>query len=216
MSNILENYKNICSHVYKLNKNITIIAVSKNFAMNDIRPLIDNGHIHFGENKVQEAQLKWSQILLSNNLIKLHLVGPLQTNKADKAVSIFSFIHSLDRIKLADKLKEQEIKQSKKLKYFIQVNIANEIQKSGVLADDVPSFTDYCIKTLGLYVVSLMCLPPVNEKPDTFFKILKNLSDSNKLIELSMGMSNDYLEAINCGANYLRIGSAILGTRLKF
>jgi uncharacterized pyridoxal phosphate-containing UPF0001 family protein len=106
-----ENYKNICSHVYKLNKNITIIAVSKNFAMNDIKPLIDNGHIHFGENKVQEAQLKWSQLLPSNNLIKLHLVGPLQTNKVDKAVSIFSFIHSLDRVKLADKLKEQEIKQ---------------------------------------------------------------------------------------------------------
>jgi len=177
--------------------------------MNDIRPLIDNGHIHFGENKVQEAQFKWSQILLSNNLIKLHLVGPLQTNKVDKAVSIFSFIHSLDRIKLADKLKEQEIKQSKKLKYFIQVNIANEIQKSGVLADDVPSFTDYCIKTLGLDVVGLMCLPPVNEKPDTFFKILKNLSDSNKLIELSMGMSNDYETAIKYGATYIRVGSAI-------
>ena len=209
MSNILENYKNICSHVYKLNKNITIIAVSKNFAMNDIKPLIDNGHIHFGENKVQEAQFKWSQILLSNNQIKLHLVGPLQTNKVDKAVSIFSFIHSLDRIKLADKLKEQEIKQSKKLKYFIQVNIANEIQKSGVLADDVPSFTDYCIKTLGLDVVGLMCLPPVNEKPDTFFKILNNLSDSNKLIELSMGMSNDYETAIKYGATYIRVGSAI-------
>ena len=209
MSNILENYKNICSHVYKLNKNITIIAVSKNFAMNDIKPLIDNGHIHFGENKVQEAQLKWSQILLSNNLIKLHLVGPLQSNKVDKAVSIFSCIHSLDRVKLADKLKEQEIKQRKKLKYFIQVNIANEIQKSGVLADDVPSFTDYCIKTLGLDVVGLMCLPPVNEKPDTFFKILKNLSDSNKLIELSMGMSNDYETAIKFGATYIRVGSAI-------
>lgn len=209
MLNILENYKNICSHVYKLNKNITIIAVSKNFAMNDIRPLIDNGHMHFGENKVQEAQFKWSQILLSNNLIKLHLVGPLQTNKADKAVSIFSFIHSLDRIKLADKLKEQEIKQNKKLKYFIQVNIANEIQKSGVLADDVPSFTDYCIKTLGLDVIGLMCLPPVNEKPDIFFKILKNLGDSNKLIELSMGMSNDYETAIKCGATYIRVGSAI-------
>jgi pyridoxal phosphate enzyme (YggS family) len=209
MSNILENYKNICSHVYKLNKNITIIAVSKNFAMNDIKPLIDNGHIHFGENKVQEAQLKWSQILLSNNLIKLHLVGPLQTNKVDKAVSIFSFIHSLDRVKLADKLKEQEIKQSKKLKYFIQVNIGNEIQKSGVLADDVPSFIDYCIKTLGLDVVGLMCLPPANEKPDTFFKILKNLSDSNKLIELSMGMSNDYETAIKYGATYIRVGSAI-------
>jgi PLP dependent protein len=209
MSNILENYKNICSHVYKLNKNITIIAVSKNFAMNDIKPLIDNGHIHFGENKVQEAQLKWSQLLPSNNLIKLHLVGPLQTNKVDKAVSIFSFIHSLDRVKLADKLKEQEIKQSKKLKYFIQVNIGNEIQKSGVLADDVPSFTDYCIKTLGLDVVGLMCLPPANEKPDTFFKILKNLSDSNKLIELSMGMSNDYETAIKYGATYIRVGSAI-------
>jgi pyridoxal phosphate enzyme (YggS family) len=209
MSNILENYKNICSHVYKLNKNITIIAVSKNFSMNDIKPLIDNGHIHFGENKVQEAQLKWSQLLPSNNLIKLHLVGPLQTNKVDKAVSIFSFIHSLDRVKLADKLKEQEIKQSKKLKYFIQVNIGNEIQKSGVLVDDVPTFTDYCIKTLGLDVVGLMCLPPVNEKPDTFFKILKNLSDSNKLIELSMGMSNDYETAIKYGATYIRVGSAI-------
>jgi PLP dependent protein len=209
MSNILENYKNIFSHVYKLNKNITIIAVSKNFAMNDIKPLIDNGHIHFGENKVQEAELKWSQLLPSNNLIKLHLVGPLQTNKVDKAVSIFSFIHSLDRVKLADKLKEQEIKQSKKLKYFIQVNIGNEIQKSGVLADDVPSFTDYCIKTLGLDVVGLMCLPPANEKPDTFFKILKNLSDSNKLIELSMGMSNDYETAIKYGATYIRVGSAI-------
>jgi pyridoxal phosphate enzyme (YggS family) len=209
MSNILENYKNICSHVYKLNKNITIIAVSKNFAMNDIKPLIDNGHIHFGENKVQEAQLKWSQLLPSNNLIKLHLVGPLQTNKVDKAVSIFSFIHSLDRVKLADKLKEQEIKQNKKLKYFIQVNIGNEIQKSGVLVDDVPTFTDYCIKTLGLDVVGLMCLPPANEKPDTFFKILKNLSDSNKLIELSMGMSNDYETAIKYGATYIRVGSAI-------
>jgi pyridoxal phosphate enzyme (YggS family) len=209
MSNILENYKNIFSHVYKLNKNITIIAVSKNFAMNDIKPLIDNGHIHFGENKVQEAELKWSQLLPSNNLIKLHLVGPLQTNKADKAVSIFSFIHSLDRVKLADKLKEQEIKQNKKLKYFIQVNIGNEIQKSGVLVDDVPTFTDYCIKTLGLDVVGLMCLPPANEKPDTFFKILKNLSDSNKLIELSMGMSNDYETAIKYGATYIRVGSAI-------
>ena len=158
---------------------------------------------------VQEAISKWSSVLKNNKSINLHLVGSLQSNKADKAVSIFRYIHSLDRVKLADKLKEEEIKQGKKLKYFIQVNIANEKQKSGISYDSAADFISYCIKSLDLNVIGLMCQPPVNQDPDIYFKNLKILASKNNLAELSMGMSGDYKKAINNGSTFVRIGSSI-------
>ena len=199
----------IKNNIDKISKNTKLIVVTKKYPLDVFQDIINLGHINFGENIVQEAITKWSPVLKNNKSINLHLVGSLQSNKADKAVSFFHYIHSLDRVKLADKLKEEEIKQGKKLKYFIQVNVAKEAQKSGIDYDAASDFIIYCITELGLNIIGLMCLPPVNANPQKYFRQLKDLSDLHNLSELSMGMSNDYMSAIQNGATYVRIGSAI-------
>ncbi len=206
---VLNKFIFIKNNIDKISKNTKLIVVTKKYPLDVFQDIINFGHINFGENIVQEAISKWSPVLKNNKSINLHLVGSLQSNKVDKAVSFFHYIHSLDRIKLADKLKEEEIKQGKKLKYFIQVNVAKEAQKSGIDYDGASDFIKYCITELGLNIIGLMCLPPVNEKPEKYFRQLKDLSHLNNLSELSMGMSNDYISAIQNGATHVRIGSVI-------
>ena len=180
--------------------------------MEKILPLIEYGHLDFGENKVQEAVEKWSELKLSNNNIKLHLIGGLQTNKVKSAVKLFDYIHSVDSEKLAKKISDEQLKQNKKVKIFIQVNIGNESQKFGVDKLLVPELYAYC-KTLDLEVVGLMCIPPLNEPSEIFFKEMSELNKKLNLEELSMGMSSDYLNAIKNSATYVRIGSNIFGER---
>ena len=194
---------------YKIPK---IIAVSKTFGMDRILPLIEYGHLDFGENKVQEAIEKWSKIKLSNNSIKLHLIGRLQTNKVKLAVKLFDYIHSVDSEKLAKKISDEQKKQKKKIRVFIQVNIGNEVQKFGVNKSSVAELYSYC-KTLNLEVLGLMCIPPLNETSDFFFKEMNELNKKLNFEELSMGMSSDYLHAIQNCATYVRIGSNIFGQR---
>ncbi len=196
----------------KSNKIPKIIAVSKTFGMDKISPLIEHGHIDFGENKVQEAIEKWSDIKLTNNEIKLHLIGGLQTNKVKLAVKLFDYIHSVDSEKLAKKISDEQQKQNKKIKVFIQVNIGDEEQKSGINKSSLTQLYSYC-KTIDLSVVGLMCIPPFEKSPDIFFKEMSMLNKNLDLDELSMGMSSDYLEAIKNSATYLRIGSNIFGKR---
>ena len=176
-------------------------------------PLINLGHKHFGENKVQETLEKWKPDLLSEKKIQLHMLGKLQSNKVEDAVRIFSYIHSLDNEKLALKLSAVEKKINKNLIYFIQVNIASEPQKSGIALEAADDFINFCINDLKLNVKGLMCLPPINTDPVPFFKKLNLIGKKNNLNDLSMGMSNDYLQAINFGATYVRIGSSIFGNR---
>ena len=196
----------------KSNKIPKIIAVSKTFGMDKISPLIEHGHIDFGENKVQEAIEKWSDVKLTNNEIKLHLIGGLQTNKVKLAVKLFDYIHSVDSEKLAKKISDEQQKQNKKIKVFIQVNIGDEEQKSGINKSSLTQLYSYC-KTIDLSVVGLMCIPPLEKSPDIFFKEMSMLNKNLDLDELSMGMSSDYLEAIKNSATYLRIGSNIFGKR---
>ena len=188
----------------KSNKMPKIIAVSKTFSMDKITPLIEYGHLDFGENKVQEAMEKWSDIKLSKSNLKLHLIGGLQTNKVKYAVKLFDYIHSVDSEKLAKKISEEQDKQNKKVKVFIQVNIGNEDQKFGVDKLLVPELCYYC-KTLGLEVVGLMCIPPLNEPSEIYFKEMSELNKKLNFKELSMGMSSDYLNAIKNSATYVRI-----------
>jgi len=211
----LENFKNIYNIVQKLSndKQINIIAVSKKNCLDDIYPLINYGHTHYGENRVSEAISKWSNLLKTNNKIKLHMLGHLQTNKVKDALSVFSYIHSLDSNKLAYVLSKEEKNSGKKIKYFIQVNFDNEKQKSGVSVDVVDDFINYSKNVLGLNVVGLMCIPPVDNDPNQYFLSLKNIALKNKISELSMGMSNDYKEAIQHGSTFIRIGSAIFDNR---
>ena len=190
-----------------------IICVSKTFSIERLKPLIDLGHTHYGENKVQEAIQKWSQIKVTNNDIKLHMIGKLQTNKVKKAVKLFDFIHSLDNEKLADVLHKNEMELDKKLSYFIQVNLGAEEQKSGISERNVESFLNYCKEKKNLNVIGLMIIPPNDSKPSEYFKKLKDLNTNLGLSELSMGMSSDYIEAVKYNSTYLRIGSAILGER---
>ena len=190
-----------------------IIAVSKTFAIDKIEPLLNYGHNHFGENKVQEALEKWSNIKEKNNNIKLHMIGKLQTNKVKHAVPLFDFIHSLDNYKLAKKISEEEKKNSKKLKIFIQINIGMENQKSGLNSDDLKDFYNQCVNDLGLNIIGLMCIPPNDDETETYFKKMKNLILEYKFDNLSMGMSNDYLIAADYGAYFIRIGSKIFGNR---
>ena len=189
-----------------------IIAVSKTFSMDKITPLIEYGHLDFGENKVQEAMEKWSVIKLSKSNLKLHLIGGLQTNKVKYAVKLFDYIHSVDSEKLAKKISEEQDKQNKKVKVFIQVNIGDEDQKFGVDKLLVPELCAYC-KALDLEVVGLMCIPPFNEPSEIFFKEMSDLNKKLNFEELSMGMSSDYLDAIRNSATYVRIGSNIFGQR---
>ena len=192
--------------------NINIIAVSKTFLIDKIKPLIDYGHIDFGENKVQEAIEKWSEIKVKNSKIKLHLIGKLQTNKVKYAVKIFDYIHSVDNEKLAKKIAEEQIKNNVNVKIFIQVNIGDEIQKSGISKDKLKDFYKYCL-TLNLDVQGLMCIPPEGQNSDIFFKDLKIMNQDLCLKELSMGMSSDYMSAIENSATFVRIGSSIFGKR---
>ena len=194
------------------NKIPRIIAVSKTFKMQHIYPLIDHGHVDFGENKVQEAQEKWTEIKEKNKNIKLHLIGRLQTNKVKIAVTLFDYIHSLDSKKLADKISKYQKEQNLKKKMFIQVNIGDEDQKSGIQKDELPDFYNYC-KNLELDILGLMCIPPFNKDSSSYFHEMKNLSEKFNLKDLSMGMSSDYINAIENGSTYVRIGSNIFGQR---
>ena len=196
----------------KIDKVPKIIAVSKTFEMDKILPLIEHGHLDFGENKVQEAIEKWSDVKSNNNDIKLHLIGGLQTNKVKLAIKLFDYIHSVDTEKLAKKISDEQKKQKKRVKIFIQVNIGNEQQKFGVNKSSVSDLYSYC-KSLDLDVVGLMCIPPLEKSSDFFFKEMKILSKNLNLDELSMGMSTDYLDAIKNSATYVRIGSNIFGKR---
>jgi pyridoxal phosphate enzyme (YggS family) len=193
-------------------QNVKVIAVSKTFPIESIMPLIDYGHLEYGENKVQEAINKWTNIKLTNSDIKLHLIGKLQTNKVKFALKIFDYIHSVDNKKLAKKIADEELKQNKKLKIFLQVNIGNEEQKSGINEQKLNDLYTYC-KNLDLDVVGLMCIPPADNKSEIFFQKMKMLAKELNLPELSMGMSADYIEAARNSATYLRIGSNIFGQR---
>ena len=190
-----------------------IIAVTKTFPLSKITPLLQIGHIHFGENKIQEAESKWIDVRNRYKDLQLHLVGKLQSNKAKKAVKFFDYIHSLDNEKLAIKLNKYEKELNKKVKFFIQVNLSQEKQKSGVLLDNLNHFYNFCTKKLSLNIIGLMCLPPINSDPNKNFKILKKYSEKINLSDLSMGMSADYEHAIINGSTYLRLGTAIFGER---
>ena len=196
---------------YKTDPNI--IAVTKTFPLNKIIPLIESGHFHYGENKIQEAESKWTETKNKYNNLKLHMLGRLQSNKAKKVVKLFDYLHSLDNAKLASKISQYEKELNKKMKIFIQVNIGDEDQKSGILLKDLNTFYNYCNKKLSLNIIGLMCMPPINSDPDKYFKILKKNATELKLKHLSMGMSMDYENALINGATYLRLGTAIFGPR---
>jgi pyridoxal phosphate enzyme (YggS family) len=215
MDIIIERLKKIKSNISEEDKKnlIKIIAVSKTFTLDYIMPLIEFGHIHFGENKVQEAEVKWKEIRQKKKDIKLHMIGKLQSNKAKDAVKLFDYIHSVDNQKLADALAKNQINLKKNLKYFIQVNIANEIQKSGIPVSELDAFYNYCVNELNLNIVGLMVIPPVNQNAEKYFKSLNELNKSLALENLSMGMSADYIEAIKHGSTFVRVGSSIFGSR---
>jgi len=211
MSSIIERFENIKSLVN--NSNVKIIAVSKTFTYDHIKPLIDNGHLHFGENKVQEAQFKWQSLKKNYPNINLHMIGKLQSNKAKEAVNLFDYIHSLDNQKLANFLAKYENVANKKLKYFIQVNVGREKQKSGIGIELLDDFYYHCIKDLNLNVIGLMAIPPNDGNEVIHFKNLMELTKTLGLKELSMGMSADYQEALKYDATFIRIGSSIFGNR---
>ena len=193
---------------------IKIIAVSKTFALDQILPLINHGHVHFGENKVQEAVEKWTNIKKDFSKIKLHMIGKLQTNKVKFVVPLFDYIHSLDNLKLAKKISEEQIKYKKRLKIFIQINIANEKQKSGIQPNELEDFYKVCVTDLNLDVVGLMCIPPIDIENNIYFPEMKKLKLKIGVKDLSMGMSQDYLDAVDNDATYIRIGSKIFGSRI--
>ena len=207
--NCLDNYKAIKEEIFNLNAISNVIVVTKNRSFDSILPIIKSGHLHFGENKVQEAKEKWSAFLENNKNIKLHLIGKLQSNKAKDAFVLFDFIHTLDNEKLAKKFSDLEFNSKRKIKYFIQINIGDEIQKNGISQSSVTEFVNFCKIDLKLNVIGLMCIPPMNLDPRTFFEQMQKLKINNNLSELSMGMSSDYKEALHYGSTYLRIGSAI-------
>ena len=212
----LLNIKEKVKAKFETNKNILklpeIIAVSKTFKMDHVQHVLEQGHIHFGENKVQEAVEKWTLVKDKNREIKLHLIGKLQSNKVKLAIKLFDFIHSLDSVKLANKISKFQNELNIKTKLFIQVNIGNEDQKSGVSIDEVMDFHNYC-KSLNLDIIGLMCIPPINEDTRKYFTQMNDLNSKLDLKELSMGMSSDYLDAIENNATFIRIGSSIFGER---
>ena len=215
VENLILIQNEIKSKIIELNLNDykpKIVAITKTFKLDHILPLIDYGHVNFGENKVQEALEKWIDVKIKYYQIKLHMVGKLQTNKAKQALKIFDYIHSLDNMKLAEKISYEQKKINKKPKLFIQINIANELQKSGIAIEKLEEFYRNCIQ-LDLDILGTMCLPPENQDPHIYFSKMKNLNDNIKLNELSMGMSHDYLTAIKYSSSYLRIGSKIFGAR---
>ncbi len=201
------------SHNKSNDKKIKVIAVSKTFKINDIIPLLDYGHTDFGENKVQEAVDKWTNLKEKYKDLLLHMIGGLQTNKVKQAVSLFDYIHSVDSPKLAKKISQEQKKINKSLKLFIQLNIGNEVQKKGINYSELKDFKDYCVKELNLDIIGLMCIPPINFDPNNVFSKMKKYNIELGLSELSMGMSSDYLEASKNGSTFLRIGSKIFGNR---
>ena len=213
MHNPVDKLLSIEKEIYKKNSNIKIIAVSKTFPISKIIPLIKHGHEHFGENKVQEAVEKWTSIKNDFPNIKLHMIGKLQTNKIKFALPLFDYIHSLDNLKLAEKISNEQKKFDKKPKIFIQINIGEEEQKSGINASSLQNFYSQCINDLDLDIIGIMCLPPNDLNPEKYFKEMKKLSKETNLKEISMGMSNDYLKAVEYNATFLRIGSSIFGPR---
>jgi hypothetical protein len=214
---ILTQYKNIEQEINNCHTNtlVNLIVVTKGRPLSDVEQIINVGHFHFGENRVQESIDKWSDILKLNSNIKLHFIGKLQTNKVTDVIRYFSFMHSLDNDKLALKLSNEEKSQKKSLSYFIQVNLGEENQKSGILKKDLPRFVNYCKKDLKLNIVGLMCLPPIDQDSEKYFKELKLLASDNNLKELSMGMTNDYISAIKNGSTFVRIGSGIFSEKSK-
>ena len=214
MSIIIERFNKIKSNISDTGiKGTKIVAVSKTFTLDHIMPLIQYGHDHFGENKVQEAEAKWSEIKKAKTNLKLHMIGKLQSNKAKKAIEVFDYIHSLDNQKLADNLSKFQISLNKSVSYFIQVNIGNEVRKSGIPYHEVDAFYNYCTIEKKMNVIGLMAIPPNDGKTDQYFKSLSELNLSLGLKELSMGMSSDYMKALNYKATFLRLGSSIFGDR---
>ena len=211
--NIIKNKVNDIIDKKQLKIDPKIIVVTKTFSLNNIMPLLESGHTHYGENKIQEAEDKWSKIKNNYKGLQLHMVGSLQSNKAKRAVKLFDYIHSLDNEKLALKLSQYEHKLSKKIKFFIQVNLANEKQKSGVSLNSLNDFYNYCTNELSLNIIGLMCLPPIDSDSNKHFKLLKQTALKFNLKELSMGMSADFEKAILNGSTFLRLGTLIMGTR---
>jgi PLP dependent protein len=207
--NIIKNYNSIINSIKFFSKKTTLIVVTKNQELNEINLLINAKHFDFGENRVQEATFKWKNLISTNPQLKLHLIGKLQTNKAKDAFQIFHYIHTLDNEKLAQIFSKFESNSSKKIKYFIQVNIGNEPQKNGIALDRLNQFVKYCINDLKLNIIGLMCIPPLEIDPSKYFMKLSDLAKENNLNELSMGMSNDYEYAIKNGATFVRVGSKI-------
>ena len=215
MNIIIERFdkiKSIIASAKPINP-VNIIAVSKTFSIDHVQPLIDHGHNHFGENKVQEASAKWSEVKKLKKDLKLHMIGKLQSNKAKDALKLFDYIHSLDNQKLADTLSRHQSNLGKKLKYFIQINIGNEIQKSGLPVEELDDFYNYCINEINLKIIGLMVIPPNDENSERYFKSLHELNKSLALKDLSMGMSADYINAIKHGSTFVRLGSSIFGSR---
>ena len=213
MNNIVQNFLNIRDELTNANLNPSVIAVSKTFPLGHIRPLIDHGHRVFGENKVQEAKQKWLELKDSLKDLELHLIGGLQSNKSKEAVQLFDYIHSVDSIKLASELSKAEAKLSVKRKYFIQVNVGMEEQKSGVSKKEVENLLKYCVNEKNLNIIGLMCIPPFDQNPTPHFNYLKELNNDLGLKFISMGMSEDYMNAAKCGSTHVRIGSKIFGSR---
>ena len=214
VKNLLDIENNIKVHLNKHNitKHPKIIAVSKTFKIDKILPLVEHGHINYGENKVQEAVEKWTELKTTNPELKLHMIGKLQTNKVKYAVQIFDYIHSVDSEKLAKKIADEQKKINKKIKIFLQVNIGNEDQKSGANISQVSQLASYC-KEIGLDLIGLMCIPPVNLNPESYFEVMNKLNKDLGFSELSMGMSSDYLTAVKYLSTYVRVGSSIFGQR---
>ena len=212
MENVVKNFDLVKEEISNF-KNANIVAVSKTFPISHILPLINRGHQHFGENKVQEAQEKWTSLKNDFPNLKLHLIGKLQTNKVKFALPLFDYIHSLDSIKLAEKISLEKKKKNFKPKIFIQINLGKENQKSGIDEDDLEIFYQKCVTEYKLNIIGIMCLPPFDEDPTPFFEKMQNLSEILKLKEISMGMSNDYMDALRFKATYLRVGSKIFGNR---
>ena len=215
MNTIVERFEKIKFKISSLKPAgpVNIIAVSKTFTLDYIKPLVEYGHIHFGENKVQEAKAKWSDQKKINKNLKLHMIGKLQSNKAKDAVKLFDYIHSVDNQKLADALAKHQLNLDRELEYFIQVNIGNEIQKSGIPVRELDAFYNYCINEINLKIIGLMVIPPIDQNFEKYFKSLNELNKSLALENLSMGMSADYVDAVKNGSTFVRVGSSIFGSR---
>lgn len=211
----IKNFNLIRKEVESKSKNVKIIAVTKTFSIEAIKPMINYGHLHFGENKVQEAVSKWQDIKKDYENIKLHLIGKLQTNKVKYILPLFDYIHSLDNLKLAEKINLEQDKKNFKPKIFVQVNIGNEIQKNGVKYEELEFFLKECKKNFNLNIIGLMCIPPNDDDTKIYFKKMYELCKKFELPELSMGMSGDYNLAVESGATFIRIGSKIFGDRIK-